>query len=183
MALGVVSSNPPPLVDTQPGFRAGHFFARISCLARRWVNAQTPCSCPKLGSPRRAPPGRGPGRDSPRQSGHLPRHLRRVGQLPPTRHCSSSPSRLLSVAAPPDTSIPGRKRPVPGRGSAGAAFSSAAHFTFIPGLAPLSGDRMKSPGASPEAASTMPSLMPNFILRGARLATITVSRPTRASGA
>jgi hypothetical protein len=27
MALGVVSSNPPPLVDTLPGFRAGHFFA------------------------------------------------------------------------------------------------------------------------------------------------------------
>jgi hypothetical protein len=27
MALGVVSSNPPPLVDTLPGSRAGHFFA------------------------------------------------------------------------------------------------------------------------------------------------------------
>ena len=59
----------------------------------------------------------------------------------------------------------------------------AAHFTFMPGWAPESGDRMNSPGASPEAASTMPSLMPNFILRGARLATITVSRPTSASGA
>ena len=33
-----------------------------------------------------------------------------------------------------------------------------------------------------DAASTMPSLRPNFILRGARLATITVSLPTRSSG-
>ena len=32
------------------------------------------------------------------------------------------------------------------------------------------------------AASTMPSLTPNFILRGARLATITVSRPTSCFG-
>gem|GEM_PF-6991058 len=183
MALGVVSSNPPPLVDTQPGFRAGHFFARIPCLARRWVNAQKPCNCPNPGSPRRAPPWHAPGRDLPRQSGHPPRHLRPVRRLPPSRHCSSSPSRRLSVAAPPGTSIRGRKRPVPGRGSAGGAFSCAGHFTFIPGRAPLSGDRMKSPGASPEAASTMPSLMPNFILRGARLATITVRRPTSASGA
>jgi len=30
MALGVVSSNPPPLVDTLPGSRAGHFFVWIS---------------------------------------------------------------------------------------------------------------------------------------------------------
>jgi hypothetical protein len=29
---------------------------------------------------------------------------------------------------------------------------------------------------------TMPSLVPNFILRGARLATITTSRPTSFSG-
>lgn len=33
-----------------------------------------------------------------------------------------------------------------------------------------------------EAASTMPSDIPNFILRGARLATITVRRPTRLAG-
>ena len=33
-----------------------------------------------------------------------------------------------------------------------------------------------------EAASTMPSERPNFILRGARLATITVRRLTRAAG-
>jgi hypothetical protein len=32
------------------------------------------------------------------------------------------------------------------------------------------------------AASTMPSLTPNFILRGARLATITVSLPVSCSG-
>src|SRR5665213_3166814 len=38
------------------------------------------------------------------------------------------------------------------------------------------------PGASPAAASTIPSDTPNFILRGARLATIGVSRPTRSSG-
>ena len=33
-----------------------------------------------------------------------------------------------------------------------------------------------------DAASTMPSEMPNFILRGARLATMTVSLPIRSSG-
>ncbi len=57
-----------------------------------------------------------------------------------------------------------------------------SHFTFIPGSAPESGVRIKSPGASPDAASTMPSDRPNFILRGARLATITVSRPTSCAG-
>lgn len=57
------------------------------------------------------------------------------------------------------------------------------YFTRMPGSAPLSGDRMYRPGLSPEAASTMPSDMPNFILRGARLATITVMRPISSSGA
>jgi len=52
----------------------------------------------------------------------------------------------------------------------------------IPGCAPSSGLRMNKPGVSPEAASTMPSDRPNFILRGARLATITVMRPFNFSG-
>ena len=56
------------------------------------------------------------------------------------------------------------------------------YLTRMPGWAPESGDRMNRPGASPLAASTMPSDMPNFILRGARFATITVSRPTSVAG-
>jgi hypothetical protein len=59
------------------------------------------------------------------------------------------------------------------------------YLTRMPGAAPLSGDRMNSPGTSAlssDAASTMPSDMPNFILRGARLATITVRRPTSRAG-
>src|SRR5690554_1230077 len=55
----------------------------------------------------------------------------------------------------------------------------------MPGVAPESGDRLYRPEAlsfSSEAASTMPSLMPNFILRGARLATMTVRRPTSVAG-
>ena len=45
------------------------------------------------------------------------------------------------------------------------------YFTLMPGCAPESGDSKNMPGPSPEAASTMPSETPNFILRGARLAT------------
>ena len=56
------------------------------------------------------------------------------------------------------------------------------YFTFIPGWAPESGDSKYNPGPSPDAASNMPSEMPNFILRGARLATSTVSRPLSCSG-
>lgn len=59
------------------------------------------------------------------------------------------------------------------------------YFTRMPGAAPASGERMNSPGTSPEAseaASTMPSERPNFILHGARLATITVRRPTSSAG-
>src|ERR1700683_5866042 len=47
-------------------------------------------------------------------------------------------------------------------------------LTFIPGVAPESGASRNTPGASPLAASTMPSETPKFILRGARLATMTV---------
>ena len=38
---------------------------------------------------------------------------------------------------------------------------------FIPGVAPVSGERRNSPGVSPLAASTIPSETPNFMLRGA----------------
>ena len=48
---------------------------------------------------------------------------------------------------------------------------SARYLTRMPGCAPESGETRKMPGPSPEAASTMPSETPNFILRGARLAT------------
>ena len=41
----------------------------------------------------------------------------------------------------------------------------------------------KDPYRPGPAARTMPSLTPNFIFRGARLATITVFLPIRASGA
>ena len=54
----------------------------------------------------------------------------------------------------------------------------------MPALAPLSGESRKTPSSSvaPDAASTMPSERPNFILRGFRLATITVSRPGSCAG-
>ncbi len=65
----------------------------------------------------------------------------------------------------------------------GADGPAADHLMRIPGCAPLSGASRKTPGPSPDAASTMPSDRPNFILRGARLATITVRRPTSFSGA
>src|SRR5205807_2472512 len=44
------------------------------------------------------------------------------------------------------------------------------------------GESRYRPGVSPLAASTMPSETPNFILRGARLATMTVRRPLSAFG-
>jgi len=52
-------------------------------------------------------------------------------------------------------------------------------------LGPIVSSSHLAAGALPslsEAASTMPSLIPNFSLRGARLATITVSRPTSVAG-
>ena len=61
-----------------------------------------------------------------------------------------------------------------------------AQRTRSPGSAPACGSRTNRPGcdfsSACEAASTMPSLTPNFILRGARLATSTVSLPTSCSG-
>src|SRR5690606_19034248 len=56
------------------------------------------------------------------------------------------------------------------------------YFTFMPGWAPSSGEMRKMPGPSPEAASTMPWDSPKRILRGARLATMTVRRPTSLAG-
>jgi hypothetical protein len=56
----------------------------------------------------------------------------------------------------------------------------------MPGCAPDLGSSRNTPGVAVSsawlAASTMPSLTPNFILRGARLAIITVSLPIRSAG-
>ena len=54
-------------------------------------------------------------------------------------------------------------------------------LTFMPALAPASGERRKSP-SSPEAASAMPSEVPKRIFFGLRFATITTWRPTSAAG-
>ena len=68
----------------------------------------------------------------------------------------------------------------------GRASGGERYFTRMPGCAPGCGSSRKIPGFAFSsawlAASTMPSLTPNFILRGARFATSTVSRPTRSSG-
>ena len=53
---------------------------------------------------------------------------------------------------------------------------AGVYFTRIPGWAPVSGERSNSLPPGP-AASTMPSDIPNFILRGARFATTTVNLP------
>ena len=53
----------------------------------------------------------------------------------------------------------------------------------MPGRAPESGESRYTPVApAPLAATTIPSLSPNFICRGARFATTTTSRPTSAAG-
>ncbi len=76
----------------------------------------------------------------------------------------------------------GRQRAQPMHRSSSICATSADHLTFMPGCAPESGDSRNAPISSPEAASTMPSDTPNFILRGARFATITIRRPLRVSG-
>ncbi len=53
----------------------------------------------------------------------------------------------------------------------------------IPGWAPSWGSRIQRSWPPGPAASTMPSDTPNFILRGARFATMTVSLPSSCSGA
>ena len=63
--------------------------------------------------------------------------------------------------------------------------SRRRYLTRIPGRAPASGASRKIPGVRPslsEAARTIPSERPNFIFRGARLATMTVIRPTSVAG-
>ena len=67
-------------------------------------------------------------------------------------------------------------------GDSGQAPVRRGYLTRVPGVAPSSGERMCRSEPPEPAASTMPSERPNFILRGARLATITVCRPTREAG-
>lgn len=62
------------------------------------------------------------------------------------------------------------------------AFVSKLYLTRIPGLAPLSGCNRKMSLSPGPAANTIPSDMPKRIFRGARLATITVKRPSTSSG-
>ena len=56
-----------------------------------------------------------------------------------------------------------------------------AQLTFMPALAPASGERRKRP-SSPEAASAMPSEVPKRIFLGLRFATTTMWRPTSCAG-
>ncbi len=58
----------------------------------------------------------------------------------------------------------------------------SAYLTTMPGVAPASGCSRKMSLPPGPAASTMPSETPKRILRGARLATHTVSRPTSSAG-
>src|SRR2546421_2990040 len=100
-------------------------------------------------------------------------------------YCSSGCDRLR-VGATPVVAATGALRlrqegvdVVGGRHGLGAL---QFQVILIPGVAPASGERRNSPGVSPPAASTIPSETPNFILRGARFATMTVSRPFSAAG-
>jgi len=62
------------------------------------------------------------------------------------------------------------------------SFVSKLYLTRIPGLAPLSGCNRKISLSPGPAANTIPSDIPKRILRGARLATTTVRRPSTSSG-
>ena len=92
----------------------------------------------------------------------------------------------VSDGAPEDIAKGGAGKGEAYRGRARAAVAWAPQRTRMPGLAPGQGCRTYTPGSAFSsawlAASTMPSDTPNFILRGARLATMTVSLPTRSSG-
>ena len=86
------------------------------------------------------------------------------------------------LTAPAPASEVRRSSPV-NRLSRGRTEQDGRHFTRMPGTAPASDVMRKMPGPwSPLAARIMPSLMPNFILRGARFATITVKRPSSVAG-
>ena len=60
--------------------------------------------------------------------------------------------------------------------------STLRALPFMPGVAPASGESTKISCPPGPDASTMPSDSPKRILRGARLATTTVSRPTSCDG-
>ena len=85
-------------------------------------------------------------------------------------------SRVSHALARDDASVSNRAAAVP------CALGRMRHLTRMPGCAPESGARRKMPGPSPDAASTIPSDKPNFILRGVRFATIGVRRPISSSG-
>lgn len=55
------------------------------------------------------------------------------------------------------------------------------YITFMPGVAPLSGESRKIVSPPGPAAKIIPSETPNRIFRGARFATITVRRPSSSS--
>lgn len=57
-----------------------------------------------------------------------------------------------------------------------------AYFTFIPGFAPESAESRNISLPPGPAANTMPSDVPNFILRGFRFATATTRRPSNSAG-
>jgi len=59
---------------------------------------------------------------------------------------------------------------------------TSSYLILIPGSAPASGLRIKRSLPPGPAARTMPSERPKRILRGARLATMTVYRPTSSAG-
>ena len=94
-------------------------------------------------------------------------------------------------AAPADTRITRIRMRRATRGLAPSGGQALGYYLradgrVLEGCAPGPGSSTKMPGwafsSAWLAASTMPSETPNFILRGARLATITVSLPTRSSG-
>ncbi len=85
----------------------------------------------------------------------------------------------LVRAALPENPRRGPARPGPVSLAQRAA--AACQCKRCPGFAPASGLSRKTSPSVP-AATTMPSLTPNFILRGARLAAITTRRPTSCSG-
>jgi len=59
------------------------------------------------------------------------------------------------------------------------AVTNKGYLTRIPGIAPSSGFKTKISDPPGPAARTMPSETPKRIFRGARLATITVKRPSK----
>ena len=181
MAISVVSSNPPPLVDIRPGSsEPGIFLSGVQPTELGRVSK--PVNRPSAGaiSTRSTLASNGPVRDQTVSASTDSGSPWTTASTDPSGRLRTQPASFRRTASRRIDS----RNPTPyTRPCMRRCRVSTAHFTFMPGCAPLSGERMNRPGASPEAASTMPSLMPNFILRGARLATMTVSRPTSFSGA